>query len=301
MSLGRVGEGRKVVDVVVTDARIEAWPSGRFKERQGPAGRARRTRIKLCIAATDPALLIELLYGLSLRPDCAVVKYGTIARDGMYLGRCFLTSDAATGELCEALKAHPRLLVALQDDAFFDPHRAPSANPREVAVFEDWTDDALDVARIHEQAFGRPDEAAMVGAVRQSGVPTISLVAAVNQVLVGHVLLSPVTVDGRAEQLGLGLAPMAVTPEHQRRAVGTALVREALRRARVLGHGFVVVLGWPEYYPRFGFVPASRFGLGYEGDVPDEAFMVLPLREGALPMAAGAGLVRFQPAFSSGH
>jgi putative acetyltransferase len=287
------------VDEVLKDPRFTPWPNGRFMERAGPLGRAGASRAKLCVVATDPGLLIDLLYGLSLRPDCAVVKYGTIAREGMYLGRCFLGSDVATAELCEALKGHPRVMVSLQDDAFFDPHRTPSPTLDAIGVFEDWPEHALDVTWVHEHAFGRPAEAAIVAAVRASRVPTISLVAAVNRVIVGHVLLSPVTVDGRDERHGLGLGPIAVKPEHQRHGVGSALMREALRRARLLGYGFVVVLGWHAYYARFGFVPASRFGLRYEGDVPDEAFMALPLGEGALDGLAG--VVRYQPAFSDGH
>jgi putative acetyltransferase len=287
------------VDDALKDPRFTAWPNGRFMERDGPLGRAAASGKKLCLVATDASLLIDLLYGLSLREDCAVVKYGTVARDGMYLGRCFLATDAATAELCEVLKHHARVMVSLQDDAFFNLHRTPSPKLDEVSSFEDWPEHALDVAFVHQQAFGRPDEAAMVAAVRESRVPTISLVAAVNRVIVGHVLLSPVSVDDHHDRRGLGLAPMAVTPERQRQGIGGALIRAALRRARLLGYGFVVVLGWPAYYARFGFVPASRFGLRYESDAPDEAFMALALREGALD--GHAGVARYQPAFSSAH
>ena len=286
------------MDSALKDPRFKAWPNGRFMERVGPHGKeAARSHKKLCVVATDPRLLIDLLYGLSLRADCAVVKYGTRARDGMYLGRCFLATDEAAAELCEALKGHPRLMVSLQDDAFFNPYRAPLVRDHGApAIFEDSAENALDVRVLYEEAFGRPDEAAMVRLVQDSRASTISLVAASNLVIVGHVLLSPVTIDGGDERRGLGLAPMAVKPEQQRKGIGGALIREALRRARMLGYGFVVVLGWPEYYPRFGFVPASRFGLRYEPGAPDEAFMALQLREGAL--AGCSGVVRYLPAFS---
>jgi putative acetyltransferase len=110
--------------------------------------------------------------------------------------------------------------------------------------------------------------------------------------VVGHVLFSPVTVAGAPD--GIGLAPLAVLPAHQRRGVGSALVREGLEACRRLGCPFVVVLGHPGYYPRFGFRRAAGAGLGNEYGA-DEAFMVLALRPGSLP--AGGGLVRYGPDF----
>ncbi len=88
---------------------------------------------------------------------------------------------------------------------------------------------------------------------------------------------------------------MAVLQAHQRAGIGSLLVRTGLAECRRAGHGCVVVLGHPEYYPRFGFVPASRHGLAWEHPAADEAFMALPLREGAI--AAGGGLVRYAPEF----
>src|SRR5262245_2897850 len=100
------------MDPQLADPRFTAWSTGRFMERVGPLGRAApRSSKKPCIVATDPRLLIELLYGISLRADCAYVKYGTVSRDGMYLGRCLLATDAATAELTEALKGHARVMV----------------------------------------------------------------------------------------------------------------------------------------------------------------------------------------------
>jgi putative acetyltransferase len=96
---------------------------------------------------------------------------------------------------------------------------------------------------------------------------------------------------------GLALAPLAVIPAHQRQGVGTRLVEAALRRARLLGYAYIVVLGHPQYYPRFGFVPASRFGLRYARPVPDDAFMALELVPGALEGVSG--VVRYLPAFSA--
>jgi putative acetyltransferase len=221
-----------------------------------------------------------------------------------------LASDHAIAELTQALKGHPHLMVSVQDDAFFDPHRAPRSEPGTCAVYEDWPEHAAGVAAVHTQAFGRDDEARMVAAVHASGAPTVSLLAEIDGKIIGHVLLSPVTIDGdsapalrggdcsgaRNQPLGLGLAPLAVLPAHQRRGVGSQLVREALRSAQLLGYSYSVVLGDPAYYQRLGFVPAGRFGLRYEQRVPAEAFMAQELRAGALDGVSG--VVRYLPAFS---
>jgi putative acetyltransferase len=95
---------------------------------------------------------------------------------------------------------------------------------------------------------------------------------------------------------GLGLAPLAVLPAHQRRGVGARLVEVALKRAKLLGYAYVTVLGQPEYYPRFGFTRASRFGLRYEQQVPDEVFTAQELLPGALDGVTGE--VRYLPAFA---
>jgi putative acetyltransferase len=162
-----------------------------------------------------------------------------------------------------------------------------------IAIRRERPGDEKAVHRVNERAFGGPDEAAIVNALRANARVTLSLVAEVDGTVVGHILFSPVSIepDGTA----IGLAPMAVLPGHQRRGVGGRLVREGLGLLRVAGHGAVVVLGDPEYYPRFGFVRASRFGLRSEFECPDEAFMALELSPGAL--ANRAGLVRYRREF----
>ena len=93
-------------------------------ERFGPFGEDRQhSEMKVCIAATDRDYLVRFLYELSLRDDCYYVKYSTRARDGMYLGRCFMQTNDVAAKLCQDLKSHPKFLVSLQDDQFFASFR----------------------------------------------------------------------------------------------------------------------------------------------------------------------------------
>jgi putative acetyltransferase len=154
--------------------------------------------------------------------------------------------------------------------------------------------DADAVRRVNKVAFGQPDEADLVDRLRQSGARYLGLVAEAEGGVVGHVLFTPVSLDAGTADVR-GLAPMAVLPEHQRSGVGSALVRAGLAACAEDGAEAVVVLGHPDYYPRFGFRPASAFGLACAYDVPDEAFMALELVEGAL--ADAGGVAHYHPAF----
>ena len=117
-----------------------------------------------------------------------------------------------------------------------------------------------------------------------------------DEAVVGYIAFSPVRIDGAAvEGIGLGLAPIAVLPGHQGRGIGSRLVREGLAACGRAGYGFVVVLGEPEFYRRFGFDRADGRGLGNEYGAVEE-FMVLELRDGAMP--GRGGLVRFGPEFA---
>jgi len=145
-------------------------------------------------------------------------------------------------------------------------------------------------------AFDRPEEADLVDAMRREGILTLSLVAWREGRLVGHVAFSPAQVDSPAGGYQvISLAPVAVAPTWQRQGIGAALIGDGLGRLKSLGYRGVVVLGHAEYYPRFGFVPASSFGIKWEHPCPDEAFMALELSPGFF--AGSGGLVRFHPIF----
>jgi putative acetyltransferase len=157
--------------------------------------------------------------------------------------------------------------------------------------------DWLAVHRVNESAFETHVEVDLVDALRQQASPIVSLVAEREGSVVGHILFSPVRLPYHPDLKIMGLAPMAVAPQHQRSGIGSALVRAGLERCKELGCGAVAVLGHPEYYPRFGFSPASRFGIGCEYDVPDDVFMMLELRPGFLERASG--VIRYHDAFRS--
>jgi len=149
---------------------------------------------------------------------------------------------------------------------------------------------------VNEEAFGKPDEARLVDAIRRADHPMISLVAVDGEAIVGHILFTPVTLDSSGPPINvMGLAPMAVLPPWQHRGIGSMLVETGLRECEQSSCQIVVVIGHPEFYPRFGFRPAREYGLRSEFDVPDEAFMVAELMPGAL--ANRSGLVRYLPEF----
>jgi putative acetyltransferase len=166
-----------------------------------------------------------------------------------------------------------------------------------IAIRPERPEDVAAVSMVERAAFDRTEEADLVDRLRASVRPHVSLVAEVAAEIVGHIFFSPVTIAAASSQLKpMGLAPMAVMPARQRAGIGGALIRAGLGACRELGAGAVVVLGHAEYYPRFGFVPAVRFGLRCEYPVPDEAFMALELVPGAL--RGVTGLVRYAPEFA---
>jgi putative acetyltransferase len=162
------------------------------------------------------------------------------------------------------------------------------------------TEEEVDWAAVYAlnaAAFETLVEANLVDALRQQARPVVSLVAEDNQTVVGHILFSPVSLTGHPGVKIMGLAPMAVAPDHQRKGIGSALVPAGLEQCKQLGFGAVVVLGHPEYYPRFGFLPSSRFGIGCEYEVPEEAFMIMELQPGYL--RGTSGTIKYHAAFSN--
>jgi putative acetyltransferase len=151
------------------------------------------------------------------------------------------------------------------------------------------------VRAVNTLAFETKAEANLVDALREQAHPVVSLVSEEEGEIVGHIMFSPVSLDGHPELLVMGLAPMAVVPARQHKGIGSALVRAGLDRCRQLGFGAVVVLGHPTYYPRFGFLPTARFGIGCDYEAPEEAFLLLELQPGY--MHGVTGTVHFHAVF----
>jgi len=156
------------------------------------------------------------------------------------------------------------------------------------------------IDELHRAAFGGDDESAMVVDLRASEgyLPDLSLVAVQGGTVVGHVMLTLVTLvpddETKRESALLSMAPVGVLPEVQNQGIGSRLVDVAMRRASKRPEPLVVVLGHPAYYPRFGFRRASDLGLRCGlGDVPDNAYMVRRL-PGFRPVPPGVVEYRYR-------
>jgi putative acetyltransferase len=138
------------------------------------------------------------------------------------------------------------------------------------------------IRSIHEIAYPSPAEADLVDRLRESGRLAISLVAEVQKQVIGHVALSPVTLDPEVAKIcGASIGPVAVLPDHRGKGIAGNLIQRSVTLCREAGFNFLVVLGDPEYYRCFGFRPASPQGLGNEFGAA-ETFMAIELNFGAL-------------------
>ena len=163
-----------------------------------------------------------------------------------------------------------------------------------LTIRHEYPNDVSAIHRLNQLAFEGDTEANIVDALRANCDPLLSLVAVSDEQIIGHILFSPATIETKEGIVtGMGLAPMAVHPEFQRQGVGTNLVEQGLDELRTQDIPFVIVLGHPDYYPRFGFELASRHDIRcqWEG-VPDEAFMVLLLNEELGGRLAGTAYYR---------
>ena len=156
--------------------------------------------------------------------------------------------------------------------------------------------DAATIREINLAAFPTAGEADLVEALRDdpgAWLDGLSLLAETpDGTPAGYALLTRCHVDGHR---ALALAPCAVVPAHQRTGAGSAAVRAALEAAGERGENLVLVLGHPAYYPRLGFVPASRFGIAAPFEVPGEVMMALTLDDSAGPVPSG--IIQYPPAF----
>jgi len=149
------------------------------------------------------------------------------------------------------------------------------------------------ISKINDLAFGRPNEGKLIEALRSNEefIPELSLVADRDGMLLGHILFYPIHIDGGGKKHPcLSLAPLAVLPEYQSKGIGGELTKIGLIKSREAGYDTILVIGHPSYYPKFGFVTASGKDIQCPFPAPDEAFMLIELREGALDGKSGMGV-----------
>ena len=159
-------------------------------------------------------------------------------------------------------------------------------------------DDIPAIRAVHASAFPTDAESRLVDRLRAAGRARVALVAEADGQVVGHILFTPARIesqDGESVCEGLALAPLAVLPAQQRRGIGSALTRVGIEECRRSGVPYVIVLGHPTYYPRFGFRRAMDLGIGNQLGAKD-AFMILELHSGGLPRAGG--VAKYAPEFS---
>jgi len=164
-----------------------------------------------------------------------------------------------------------------------------------ITIRKEESRDRQAVHQIYKAAFGQPDEADLVDRLRKSNPDRLALVAEEIDRVVGQILFTPATIagDDGSRLTGMGLAPVAVTPDLQGRGIGGKLIIEGLAILKNRQCPFVIVLGQPQYYPRFGFVPAGNYNIRCQWpEVPPEAFMILVLDQEAM-RPIGGGVASF--------
>jgi putative acetyltransferase len=164
-----------------------------------------------------------------------------------------------------------------------------------ITIRQEEPSDSDAIRHLNMAAFENGPEAKLVDKLRNYCNEYLAFVALDKEKIVGHILFTPVTIDG-SDTVGMGLAPMAVLPSYQGCGIGSQLVRYGLEYLRQSGCPFIIVLGHPRFYPRFGFEVASKYHLicQWEG-VPDEAFLVVVGDASSLP--AEGGVARYRSEF----
>jgi len=155
-------------------------------------------------------------------------------------------------------------------------------------------EDLTAIREINRRAFGGEHEGIIIDALRANGAALLSLVAVVGGRVVGHIMYSLATIGVVS---GAALGPMSVDAGHQRQGIGSRLVEAGNRMLRDTACPFVVVVGHAHFYPRFGFVPASRLGITCDWNVPDDVFMIAVLDENK--MSGVTGRAKYRDEFST--
>ncbi|HVJ86775.1 MAG TPA: N-acetyltransferase [Caulifigura sp.] len=170
--------------------------------------------------------------------------------------------------------------------------------PAMLSFSEEAATDALAIDEIVAAAFGQRGEADLVKSLRNNGGLLFSGVARLDGDVVAHIAYSPVSIGGlTSDPPALALAPVAVSPTHQRKDYGSSLIRWSLEQLAGRGFPAVIVLGEPGFYSRFGFQPAATWDITCPYDVPGEYFMGLELAVGTL--VGQSGVLGYRPEFAN--
>ncbi len=164
--------------------------------------------------------------------------------------------------------------------------------PLQITLRQETPEDYEEIFELNRIAFGQDNEANLVEALRENPavfIPELSIVAALNNKITGHILFTRISVKDESGALheSLGLAPMAVRPEFQKKGIGGRLIRKGLEAAKELGFKSVIVLGHEHYYPKFGFEPAGKWNIKAPFEVSDNAFMAIELVNDGLKNVSG--------------
>ena len=149
--------------------------------------------------------------------------------------------------------------------------------------------DYKQVYEVNKLAFQQENESILIEKIRkgENFIPDLSLVAEIDNRIVGHILFSKIKIVGDSIFESIALAPMAVIPAFQKQGVGSKLIKKGMAKAKELGFDSIIVLGHKDYYPKFGFERASKWNIKCPFKVPEEAFMAITLTKKALEDKAG--------------
>lgn len=164
-------------------------------------------------------------------------------------------------------------------------------------IREEQPSDIDKIWKVNTEVFETKAEANLVKALRKSGCNYISLVAEIKNEIVGHILFTPVNLTENNKLKIMGLAPMAVMSQFQNKGIGSKLVNTGLEFCKHQGYDAAVVLGHPNYYPKFGFIPSFKYGIKSEYDVPVDVFMVLELVPESLK--GHKGIIKYHEEFKN--
>ena len=169
-----------------------------------------------------------------------------------------------------------------------------------ITIRKEEENDNIQIYEVNKLAFQQENEGKLIEKIRntENFIPELSIVAEIDNRIVGHILFSKIKIVGKSVYESLALAPMAVIPEFQKKGIGSELVKIGIKMAKKLGFDSIIVIGHKEYYPKFGFQRASKWNIKCPFEVPDDVFMAIELTEKAFE--GKAGTVEYPDEFNEG-